>query len=51
VLGAVVLVFVMVVVFPPLLFGTGLVVSAILSWLGTKDAEARYADTEWVKVQ
>jgi hypothetical protein len=51
VLGGAVLVIVMVVVFPPLLFGTGLVVSALLSWLGTEDAEERYADTEWLKVQ
>ena len=50
-LGAVVLVFVMVVVFPPLLFGTGLIVSALISWLGTIDAKDRYADTEWVNLQ
>ena len=50
-LGGAILVFVMAVVFPPLLFGTGVVVSALVGWLLTKDAEARYADTEWLKVE
>jgi len=51
VLGGAILVFVMAVVFPPLLFGTGVVISALLGWLGTDDANTRYADTEWLKVQ
>ena len=46
-LGAAILLLVMVVVFPPLLFGTGLIVSTILSWLGTSDANARYEGTEY----
>jgi hypothetical protein len=51
VLGGAILVFVMAVVFPPLLFGTGVVVSALMGWLLTTDAEARYEGTEWLKVE
>lgn len=50
-LGAAILVFVMAVVFPPLLFGTGVVVSALMGWLLTTDAAARHEGTEWVELQ
>jgi hypothetical protein len=46
VLGGAILVFVMVVVFPPLLFGTGMVVSALMGWLLTTDAQDRHEGTE-----
>jgi hypothetical protein len=51
VLGGAILMFVMAVVFPPLLFGTGVVVSALMGWLLTSDAEARYEGTEWLQVE
>jgi hypothetical protein len=48
VLGGLLLVLVMAFVFPPLLFGGGLVVAALLGHVATKDAEARYEGSEWV---
>ena len=50
-LGAVILLFVMIVVFPAaLLFLPGMVVSAVEGWLASDDAEARYEGTEWVDI-
>jgi hypothetical protein len=46
--GAIVVVVAMVVVLPPLLFGSGALVAALLGWLLRDDAEARHEGSELI---
>jgi len=50
VLGAILIIVAMVLVFPPLVFGGGLVISALLGWTLTAEAEATHEGSVFIEL-
>ncbi len=48
--GPIVLVALMVLVFPPLLFGGGMIVAALLGQLSTEQAEETHPGSPWIEL-
>ena len=50
VLGAILIIVAMALVFPPLVFGGGLVLSAVLGWTLKEEAEATHEGSDFIQL-